>query len=286
MPDDLGPHLLGRLPTTPDERDFRAENFLEIGKPHERLAASDPVGLIDSGLEHLKKTTYSYPKWAATHYADVTKTHWWQALNCLELAKAALAPPPPLPSSDVVWNDPDSTLDQGDTGHCGGFGGAQWGNTDPIEDHYGNDDAHALYYEAVKIGGFPGSEDGVQSRWVAKALQARGRLVTYAFADQVDVVAQWIRTKGPVMIGTEWTDDMFYPDADGFITPTGPVAGGHFTVLIGDLTSEGAFLGLNSWGASWGENGRYKLRYDDFGILLGGIEWGVGDAIVTTELPL
>lgn len=285
MPDEIGPHLLGRLPTTLDERDYRASNFLTIGEHSlSRRATADPAALIDAGVAELKRTQTSYPRWAATKYSDVTTTHWWRALDDFALAKSALAPAPP-PPADVIWVDPDSVLDQGSTPHCGGFGGAQWGNTEPVTDHYDNADAHALYYESVAIGGVPRTENGVETRWVAKALQARARLVSYAFALTTAEVRQWVQDKGPVMVGSDWTDDMFDPDAQGFIVPSGPVAGGHFWVIVGDLVAESAFLCLNSWGASWGLDGRFKIRHSDFAKLLSGI-YTPGDAIVSLELPL
>lgn len=280
----VGPHLLGRRPTTPDERDFRAANFVGIGA--EVDTTEDPATLIAAGVNELKLTTITYRRWAATVYLHPEQAHWWKAFDYFARAQALIHPPAPPPTGDVIWADPDAVLDQGNTPHCGGFGGAQWGNTDPVEDHYGNTDGHALYYEAVAIGGYPKSEDGVQSRWVAQALLARKRLQTYAFASSVAEVRAWIQSKGPVMVGTDWTTQMFSPDADGFVSPSdGDVAGGHFYVLVGDLSAQNAFLCLNSWGAGWGQDGRFKITHSDFQTLLDGISWA-GDAIVSVELPL
>lgn len=281
---DLGPHLLGRLPTTPDSRDFRAANFLGVGAA---VTADDPAALIAQGYYELTQTQVTFKRWAGTVYPDVTQTHWWKALDYLKRAQAAISPAPaPDPTADKIWSlVDDPILDQGQTGHCGGFGGCQWGNLEPVSDDYRNADGDALYYEAVKIGTGGRNEDGVQSRWVAQALQARGRLSTYAFASGTVEVGEWLRTKGPVMIGSDWTNDMFTPDADGFVKPTGGVAGGHFYVLCGDVFSEGYFLALNSWGDGWGQGGFFKITYSDMKILLDGVSYP-GDAIVSTELAL
>lgn len=287
MPDQsqIGPHLLGRLPSPPDERDWRAENFLTlVTKP--LVAGVDPVAEIDLAVKELKLTTVSFPKWAATKYADVTKTHWWQALNHLKLARDALAPPappqPPDPSVTVTWSNTNPTLDQGNTGHCVGFGAAQFGNTLPYDDQWNDSIGHQLYYECKVIDGEPGRENGSWVRSGAQALQNRTRIANYAWIDNVADAKLWVRTKGPIMIGTDWYNNMFDPDSRGFVRPTGGFAGGHAYLLLGDIPSENALLFLNSWGASWGDNGRFKISYPDFQNLLD----AQGEACVALELPI
>lgn len=262
-------NLLGRRPSTPDARDFKLRDVRE----------ASPLELAFLRLQASRGANPAVKAWAAE-------------------VMAILAPPPPEPvppatppDQNYVWALPDPVLDQGDTPHCGGFGGAQWGNLSPVNDHYRNPDGHALYYEAVAIGGFPGTEDGVESRWVAKALQARGRLDTYAFAESVEEIVEWVRTRGPVMMGTDWTASMFEPDPeDGTIVvaPNGvaEVLGGHFWVIAGDLVEEGKVLGLNSWGESFGVGGFFRLGYDDLARLLVGLAGLPGDAIVSPELAL
>lgn len=262
---EIGPHLLGRLPTTPDSRDFTVAMVKD----------ASPVEL-------------AYQRMLAARGANPAVKDW--ATEVMAILDPTPTPPTPPddPTQNVNWGLTDPILDQGQTGHCGGFGGCQWGNVAPVDDHYANADGHALYYEAVSIGGFPGSEDGVESRWVAQALQARKRLATYAFAKTTDEVTDWLRTQGPVMVGTDWTDDMFDPSpTGGYVTPTAAVAGGHFWVLVGHQPEEAkeAYLAVNSWGASWGLDGFFRITVEDFAKLLAGIDYP-GDAIVSPELAL
>jgi hypothetical protein len=73
---------------------------------------------------------------------------------------------------------------------------------------------------------------------------------------------------GPVVVGTVWTEDMFYPDRDGVIRPTGDSIGGHAYLLNGYDTQSGLFRIKNSWGHSWGIDGHAFLHINDLALLL------------------
>jgi hypothetical protein len=282
---EIGKHLLGRIPSPPDTRDYKLKNFEGLGVSVS-AAPVDPVYEIAQAGEHLSKTTVTFRRWAATDYPDITATHWWKALNHLQNALDVLEPvPPPVPPPTVdmvLWTKDDPTLDQGNTPHCVGFSAAQWANTLPVDGEYRNEDGHALYYECKVIDGDPGAENGSFMRSAGEALLARERLSVYAFASSVEEIKTFVRQKGPVLVGTNWYEDMFDPDSQGFVTPTGGVAGGHAYLLCGDAPTEDAFIFLNSWDAGWGQGGYFKIKYDDFATLLADF----GEAVVAVELPL
>jgi hypothetical protein len=255
-------NLLGRRPSTPDHRDFTVDMVSEASS----------LELAFQRLLAARGANPAVKAWAAEVMGVLVPQ-----------TPAPPPPPPPPPEQDVVWPLADPVLDQGDTPHCGGFGGSHWCNLEPVIGHLATSDAHALYYESVAIGGYPGTEDGVESRWVAKALQARGRLDTYAFAQSLDEIKAWVRTRGPVMMGTDWTYGMFNPDADGLVQVTGDMAGGHFWCVCGDLPELEQVLCLNSWGSGWGRGGFFRLGYTDLASLLVGLYYP-GDAIVSPEL--
>lgn len=274
-PSNLG---LGRLVSPRDSRDFRLQNFLGLkghGLNH------DPIELLALAAQEFKKTTITYRRWAATQYEDVTATHWWKGFSYLAQAQELLKPTPPPPSASVVWLN-DSQLDQGDTPHCVGFSTAQWGNTLPIDDNFTNDDGHAIYYECKIVDGEPREENGSYVRTAAQVLQARKRLNAYAFASTTDEITEFVRTSGPIIVGTTWLEDMFYPDPDGYVTATGEVAGGHAYLLCWYLESEDAYLFQNSWGSNWGIDGRFKIKVHEFQFLMN--DWG--EACAAVELPL
>lgn len=270
---EIGRHLLGRKPSPPDLRDYRLANFAGIG---EHAGAADVVIEAEAAIKELQLTTITYKRWAATKYPDVTKTHWWQALNHLANISGT---PPPLPETNKTW-PVNFQLDQGDTGHCVGFGWAGWGDAEPIVDEYANVDGHAIYYECKVIEGNPKGEDGAYVRDGAIAMKNRNRLTTYAFADSLETALEHLRSKGPLVVGTDWTDDMFWPDSDGRTHPTGEVAGGHCYVLYGVLGNKLWFK--NSWGDSFGVDGSFYMTTDDFKVLLQ--SWG--EVVASVELPL
>lgn len=285
---DIGKHLLGRIPSSPDARDYRLENYLHLGTL--TSTDSDAAALITLGVSELRKTTITYAKWAATAYSNVTVTHWWKALDAFARANILLGgPPPPPPAGTVVWDNPETTLDQGDYGTCVGNGFAQFANTLPIDDQYDEKDARAIYYETTVIDGWPddpdapgGGQQGATVRSGAKAMQNRHRVNAYAFASSVSTVTQWIQQNGPVVIGVNWYTGMFDTDANGYVKITGNIEGGHCVLLRGYLASEAAYLGENSWGENWGDGGSFKIKVIDFGRLLS----EDGEAVAMVELPL
>jgi hypothetical protein len=272
---DIGPHLLGRKQPIPDERNFKLANFQGLGAVGAGMF--DPAEEARLALKELQMTQITYRRWAATSYPDVKKTHWWQALNHLSNIYGVM--PTPTPDQDRLWDAPFQ-LDQGDFPHCVGFGWAGWGNTAPVMDRFGDDDGHAIYYEAKVIEGRPGEEDGAYTQDGAKAMKARGRLTTYAYAETVEEALVHLREKGPLVIGTDWTSDMFNPDENGFVRPTGNNEGGHCYLLNG---VEGDVLTFkNSWGNSFGVNGSFRMMRDDFRDLMD----DYGEIIASVELPL
>lgn len=236
----------GRIPSPPDERDFKLEHF---------LGEEDPlIGL----LKTLDKS----------HAAVATK----KILDNLVPRFLAMNPPPrpePPPPTNRYWTNRQVALDQGNFGTCVGNGYAQWGNTEPIEDAYTETDAREIYYETTVFDGYPDptGQNGATVRSGAKAMQARGKLQIYAFAESLDTALAWLLTKGSVVVGTDWTYDMENPDADGFVHPTGDVAGGHCYLMVG-FDGHDVIRFLNSWGPEWGDNGYFNMHAQEFAALL------------------
>ena len=62
---------------------------------------------------------------------------------------------------------------------------------------------------------------------------------------------------------------MLNTDENGFIHPTGSVAGGHAILARAVNVKEGYITLRNSWGKNWGKNGDCYITFDDMEKLLG-----------------
>jgi hypothetical protein len=177
-------------------------------------------------------------------------------------------------------------LDQGQTGHCVGFGTTSYFFTGPVvhpDISFTDDYAHALYYDCKIIDGEPGAEDGTYVRTGMKVGVNRGLIQSYAFASDIDSVVLNVLERGPVTIGVSWYNSMFDPDSNYFIhvKRSSGLAGGHCLTVTGVNTVQRKARLLNSWGTSWGRNGFCFISLDDLATLLS----EQGEMALAVELP-
>ena len=165
-------------------------------------------------------------------------------------------------------------LDQGSTGSCTGNAAADALNTVPLRNGrrlLTEVDARTLYHEATVLDGFPGTwpptDTGSSGLAVAKAVVKAGWATGYTHAFGLDQCLAAL-VLAPVIVGTNWHQDMFTPDTAGYLHPTGAVVGGHEYALIGLDVARKRVTMLNSWSASWGRNGRAHITFADLGTLL------------------
>jgi hypothetical protein len=184
-------------------------------------------------------------------------------------------------NGETLWAFNAMPLDKLDTGHCVGFGGANFGINDPIQDAYTEHDGHDFYYQAKQIDGQPRLENGSTVRSIAKVLKNIGRIDAYAFAANVDEVTYWLLHNGPVIAGTMWAEGMFKPDENNIIHISGNIAGGHCYLLNGK-TADGYYRIHNSWGDRWGFHGEALISISDFNMLF----QLSGEAMTAVELPI
>lgn len=185
-----------------------------------------------------------------------------------------------LPRFWRYWKS-GTILDQGETPQCVGYSWRQWLSSAPIMTKSGPS-ALSIYSEAQRLDEWPGEDyDGTSVRGGAKALDTRGHIKTYLWASTPDELESWVLNNGPVIVGTNWYNDMFYPnEKTGMVNPTGFLAGGHAYVIIGYNKLLKRYRCVNSWGQNWGQNGRFSISKAHMELLIFGEE---GEACAAVE---
>lgn len=183
-----------------------------------------------------------------------------------------------LPVKTKYWRRYGAVLDQGKVGCCvpnAGCGALNHaglhraGEHLYVESDITGDDGY--YHKVTSIdpydGTYPPDDTGSDGLSMAKVFRSEGKITSYAHAFGLDH-ALATAMLGPLIVGIPWTNDMFYPDPDGIVHPTGGDAGGHEVCLDGVNVTHGWVRFTNSWSDAWGIEGRFYMHWDDFGSLL------------------
>lgn len=168
--------------------------------------------------------------------------------------------------------------DQGSTPQCVAYSWMHYIEDGPVTHFYEtNDESHEkplidctwLYNEAQKIDEWPGENyDGTSVRAGVKILMQKGLIQEYRWTWNIEDVKKALLEQGPIVVGTWWHRDMFYPDKKGIISPTGDKVGGHAYLLNGINLDKGLIRIKNSWGRSWGKNGYAYIKIEDLDQLI------------------
>lgn len=171
----------------------------------------------------------------------------------------------------------NTRLDQGSDGACVGFSWSHEMAARPVEiQGITNSTALTTYYQAQALDEWPGGAypnatpfyEGTSVLAGAKAVQRQNHMKEYRWAFNLNDVLLALGYQGPGVLGCNWTNDMFNPDTNGFVKPTGDIAGGH-AILVRAVNIKKKFVTLaNSWGTDWGKGGDCYMTFDDFEKLL------------------
>jgi Papain family cysteine protease len=182
-------------------------------------------------------------------------------------------------------------LDQGSEGACVGFGcSCELIARPAVEQGISNNFARLIYFEAQKKdpwpgGAYPGASPVYEGSSVLAGMQVlkeAGYIGEYRWAFDIHDLYLAVGYKGPAVIGVDWYEGMFSPDANGYIHPTGQIKGGHCVCIVGVKIVRDKFGVIdmlrsyftiqNSWGTDWGMNGLCRITFVEMLIL-----WPGGD---------
>lgn len=177
-----------------------------------------------------------------------------------------------------TWALGADVLDQGQQGSCVGHGITHELMAKPmvvtgLDSRFARED---IYWEAQKVddwegGSYPDATPFYEGTAVlagAKVAQRLGHFSAYRWAFNLADLVAAVGSAGPAVIGVHWYEAMFRPDADGYISPAGDIAGGHCVVVLGVSLTRREFLIANSWGTDWSlirwPAGRREHTYQGF----------------------
>jgi hypothetical protein len=163
----------------------------------------------------------------------------------------------------------------------------------PVRTLATNRSALAWYRRAQRLDQWPGEAyDGTSVLAGCLDGRKRGLYDGFTWARRAEQLAAGIVNDGPAIVGVEWTDGSYTTDHRGVLTPGGAVVGGHCVCLIGFVGAKddrdgelaqqlanlglldgvlsvmdtahgageaGAFIGINSWGPSFGKQGLFVV---------------------------
>lgn len=174
-----------------------------------------------------------------------------------------------VPPTSKSWTPGHEVFNQGSLGACVGFAGAAWLVNSPVRhprQEITNQWGFDLYWACKRIDGIPDTE-GTYSRALMQVLSDQHRIVRYLWAQNPDELKTWVLTKGPVLVGTAWTEAMFDPAPDRhrelYLSPVGSIVGGHEYLIRQYSRPRDAYKMRNSWGDSWGTFGEAWIKASD-----------------------
>lgn len=212
-------------------------------------------------LISLDSRDHKYPlRSVAKQATGITHKHWWMG---------------------------QEVLDQGSSPHCVAYSGLKYLQAGPITNTLPFD-TKELYDNCQKVDEWDGEDyDGTSVRACFRIFKDLGYIKEYRWAFDVQTVVNHLLTVGPVVMGTNWTLNMFSLDSEGFISYSGAGYGGHAYILSGVNVNKkcpdgtvGAVRMLNSWGEGWGDKGRAWISFSDLSRLIK----DYGEACVAIEM--
>lgn len=204
---------------------------------------------------------------------------------------AAVSPDDKRPFRKRLWKC-DTYLDQGREGACVGFAWAHELASEPKPIHVTTDVALGIYRSAQKIDPWDGENYSGTSvlagvKTVMERLNSVGKplIKEYRWAFGIEDVLRVIGYSGPLVLGIEWQDSFYEPDANGQIWLSDKPVGGHAIlakgvdiVPLGGVDSPTKLSEIdqhkskvrlhNSWGAEYGIGGDCFISVYDLNHLL------------------
>jgi hypothetical protein len=172
----------------------------------------------------------------------------------------------PVRITNRYWDDNGWWGNQGNTPQCVGYAWAHWLEDGPVPQSGIAPiiPPKVIYENAQRVDEWSGENyAGTSVRGGVKYLKSAGKVSSYYWGFNLTSLINSVLNLGPVVVGTNWYNGMFYPNRNGLIKISGRIAGGHAYVINGVNTVTRLFRIKNSWGKSWGQSGHAYISFTD-----------------------
>ena len=174
-----------------------------------------------------------------------------------------------------TWSRTLKAFNQGELGSCTGNGAVGVLCTEPYRQagiRYTETLARKVYSQSSHhdtiVGAWPPRDTGSTVLAAMKALKSLGFTKGYRWCFSLEDVLKTLSTIGPVEVGLNWYEGFDKPDAKGLVKVGGSVRGGHAFELLGVDAEKKLVWAINSWGPTWGQQGRFAFSWKDLDRLL------------------
>jgi hypothetical protein len=134
-----------------------------------------------------------------------------------------------------------------------------------------NDDALDNYSASTKHDPFdwvfPPNDEGSSALGLMKHWHKAGIISGYSWAFTFEQFLAALQRQ-PVLVGTNWYEDMNNPLRTGLVFASGPSVGGHEYLATGIRYDRRWIRFENSWGENWGDRGGFYMHFNSVEQLL------------------
>jgi C1A family cysteine protease len=124
-----------------------------------------------------------------------------------------------------------------------------------------------------------GATDGSCSNrcpdWQSTARKIAGWSWVTTTSTAVDTLKNALYTQGPLVTTMDVYGDFYYYTGGVYTHTSGSILGGHAVLLVGYNDAGQYFIVKNSWGTGWGEQGYFKIAYNEVNGVVNFGDWSI-----------
>jgi C1A family cysteine protease len=93
------------------------------------------------------------------------------------------------------------------------------------------------------------------------------KIKNYIFLNNINHIKNWLINNSPVMSRLNVYSDLFSYNGGIYTKKSNNYIADHSVLVVGFNDREEYWIGMNSWGKHWGEEGYFRIKYGESGIL-------------------